>query len=55
MSNELCVTLSTFEVETVKRLIEDWGWDYALKADRRQVVALARRLGLEKLAQDLMV
>ena len=36
--------LQAHEVETLKALIRDWGFEYSLKADREKVWALARRL-----------
>lgn len=44
------IELTDDDVETVRALIEDWGWDYALTADREKVVALARKLGLDSWA-----
>lgn len=44
--------LTDDEMETVKALLEDWGWEYGLTADRAKVVALMRRLGLDNLAKD---
>lgn len=55
MPNELMTWLTPDEIETVKALLEDWGWEYALKADRIKVVALARKLRLEQLAKDLEI
>lgn len=43
------------EVETIKKLLADWGWEYGLTADRVRVAALAARLGLAELAKDLKV
>lgn len=40
------------EVETIRKLLDDWGWEYGLSAERNKVVALMRRLGLHKLADD---
>ncbi len=42
--------LSDDEVETVRRLIDAWGFEYSLTADRLKIVALARKLGLKKWA-----
>ncbi len=49
------VNLSEDEIETIRNLIKDWGWEYALMADPKKVAELARKLGLEKLARDLEV
>ena len=43
------------EIQTVKDLIEDWGWEYALKANRDDVIALAQKLEMNKLADDLTI
>lgn len=32
-------------LDTIRALILDWGWEYALKADAPKVAALARRIG----------
>lgn len=45
--------LSTDEVETVKKLIEDWGFEYGLKADETKVGALAAKLGLDRIVKEL--
>jgi hypothetical protein len=49
------VQLTEKEVQTIKDLIEDWGWEYALKANRDDVIALARKLELNKLADSLTI
>lgn len=46
------VELSDEEVEVVRALLHDWGFEYGLTADREGVVALMRKLELEKLAKD---
>lgn len=51
----LTLQLTDDELRTVKALIEDWGWEYGLQAERRKVAALARKLGLDRLAKDLEV
>lgn len=47
------MTFTDDEIETIKALLEDWGWEYALTADRYKVIALAKRLGLDDLAKRL--
>lgn len=47
------MTFTDDEIETIKALLEDWGFEYALSADRDKVIALARRLGLDGLAERL--
>jgi len=46
-------SFSPDEVETIKALLEDWGFEYALSADQAKVIALAQRLGLHDLAKRL--
>lgn len=46
--------LSADEIETVKNLIKDWGFDYAPTADMAKVGALAAKLGLEKIAEEYL-
>lgn len=43
------------EVETIKHLLGDWGWEYSLKADRAKVIALCRRLGMTNLSLSLEI
>lgn len=38
---------SAAEVETIKHLIRDWGWEYSLNAERSDVEALAAKLGVK--------
>jgi uncharacterized radical SAM superfamily Fe-S cluster-containing enzyme len=38
--------LSEKEIETVKALIEDRGFEYSLRSDLREVIDLARKLGM---------
>ena len=47
--------LTPTEVQTVKDLINDWGFEYSLKAKRDDVIALALRLGLHREAKSLTV
>jgi len=47
------MTFTEDEIETIKALLEDWGFEYSLSADREKVIALAQRLGLEALAKRL--
>ncbi len=44
--------LSKEEVETVKALIGDWGFEYSLTAQRAQVRALGRRLGMPDMGTE---
>lgn len=39
------VALTADEIETVKALINDWGFEYSLRADRLKVEALGNRFG----------
>lgn len=49
-----CVTeFSADETQTIKHLLEDWGFEYGLRANSEKVVALALRLGLNDLARRL--
>ncbi len=41
------VELTDDEAETVRLLIEDWGFEYSLKAHRSKVRALARKVGMD--------
>lgn len=34
------------EIQTIKHMIEDWGFEYSLKANQRKIVELAKKLGL---------
>lgn len=52
---EAPVTFSADEIKTVEALIEDWGFEYSLTADRLKVIALAKRIGLDDLAKRLEV
>lgn len=45
--------LTTDEIDTIRALIADWGFEYFLKADRAKVIALAVKLGLNQIAEDL--
>lgn len=36
------------EIETIKLLIDDRGWEYGLKSNSAKVWALAKRLGMDK-------
>lgn len=40
------VTFSDDEIETIKSLVYDWGFEYSLNAKSEKVAALAKRLGL---------
>lgn len=40
------IQLTADEIATVAALIEDWGFEYSLRADRDKVAALAIRLGV---------
>lgn len=40
--------LSEDEQKTIAALIEDWGFEYSLSAEREKVIALAERLGLKE-------
>lgn len=42
--------LSAEEQQVVADLIQDWGFEYSLKADREKVCQLAERLGLKEWA-----
>lgn len=44
--------LSKQEVETVKALIGDWGFEYSLRAERAEVRALGRRLGMPSMEAE---
>lgn len=49
------ITLDPDEVNTVKNLISDWGFEYALRADRDRVIALAEKLNMSREAKDLRI
>ena len=49
------MTFTMDEVETIKNLLDDWGFEYSLQADRTKVVALCRRLGLTNLSLNLEI
>lgn len=38
------------DIETIQLLINDWGFEYGLTAQREKVIELARKLGLEDIA-----
>jgi hypothetical protein len=49
-----CITeFSADETETVKQLLQDWGFEYSLTADPEKVRELALRLGMKALARRL--
>ncbi len=41
------------EIQTIKDLLEDWGFEYALSANTEKVIALCLKLGLNDLARRL--
>ena len=41
------IELTDAEKKTVADLIDDWGFEYGLTADRDKVIALAERLGMQ--------
>ena len=43
----MAVTLSEREIETIIDLIHDWGWEYALTAERSKVAELALKLEMD--------
>ncbi len=49
------VELTDDEIETVRALLNDWGWEYGLTAERAKVAELAKRLKLPNLARDLEI
>lgn len=51
------MTFTEDELETIKNLIDDWGWEYKLKADSAKVLNLAKKLKMEsyvKLYEDFL-
>lgn len=40
--------LNEDEVDTLKKLITDRGWEYALASDDKKVLMLAKRLGMDR-------
>jgi hypothetical protein len=42
------IMFSQDEIETIKDIINDWGFDYCLQANYDKVKALAQRLGVER-------
>lgn len=40
--------LTADEIETVKALITDWGFEYSLRADKHKVLALTKKLGVTR-------
>lgn len=40
------LTFDESELETIKDLISDWGFEYSLRADTEKVQALAKKLGV---------
>lgn len=40
------------ELETIRNLINDWGFEYSLRADTQKVIALAIKLGLTEYPKD---
>lgn len=49
------MTLTPEEIETVKALIDDWGFEYSLKADRQKVRDLARKIGMDHKTVELLL
>jgi hypothetical protein len=49
------VELTEKEVQTVKDLISDWGFEYSLKTNRDDLIALAERLGLHQEVKNLTI
>lgn len=45
---EVSMEITEDEQRTIAALIQDWGFEYSLKADRKKVLALAERLGLHE-------
>lgn len=48
------IELSDNEIETVRALIQDWGFEYSLVAEKAKVAALAKRLKMDKTAAELL-
>lgn len=46
------IELSDAEIETVRDLLKDWGWEYGLLSDRAKLIALAKRLKMDEVAVD---
>jgi N6-adenosine-specific RNA methylase IME4 len=36
------------EIETIKKVLDDWGFEYSLKADPEKVTALCKKLGVAR-------
>lgn len=47
MTEESIPQFTADEIETIKKMIDDWGFEYALKADSEKVAALAKKLGVK--------
>ena len=44
----MSVELSDDEIETVKNLIRDWGFEYGLDTDRDELIKLAEKIKMPK-------
>jgi hypothetical protein len=40
--------LTVDEIDTIRDLIRDWGFEYSLRADLGKVMALAQKLDMDK-------
>lgn len=49
------MTFTPDEIDTIKALLNDWGFEYSLTADRAKVIALCKKLKLDKLADNLKI
>jgi len=43
------------EIETIKKLISDWGFEYSLSAKREKVIRLAIKLDMLDIARMLKI
>ena len=47
------IELSDDEIQTIRHLIDDWGFKYVLTAEREKVDALAKKLGPRRIIGNL--
>jgi hypothetical protein len=40
------ISFTDDEIETIKKVLDEWGFEYSLKADPAKVLALCEKLGL---------
>lgn len=40
------------EIETIKRLIDDHGFEYGIKSNSEEVYNLAKKIGMERFCRD---